>query len=242
MGSETSSGLRLCRIHPLLDELTDSSASSSTTPSLSTPTPSKDSSTSPDMNSCTSSDGTTPTSTSGLPNVRRGTFVKVPSSVMAAVYRRQAMISRTRMLPKKSSPTLRAIPLQTPDSSKHSQAKAQRSSGNSSPSSSMPSRRFGKEEMDYLTRIEAAMQNPVRSSTVKMWLTEAAEKGLDPQRIYEMAVKARPSHWTPAPPYSEVSPSSEMLTPSELAQLRQASNDADAYLQKVYPNLNSQKA
>ena len=85
--------------------------------------------------------------------------------------------------------------------------------------------RFGKEEIDYLTRVEAAMQNPVQPSTVKMWLTEAAGKGLAPQKIYDAAVSARPPHWTEAPPFSDVAPlpkratssTSEMLTPSELA-------------------------
>ena len=33
------------------------------------------------------------------------------------------------------------------------------------------------------------------------------------------------------------SETSEMLMPSELAQLRQAGKDADVYLQKVYPNV-----
>ena len=68
--------------------------------------------------------------------------------------------------------------------------------------------RIGKIELDYLTRIEAAMQNPVQSSTVKMWLTEAAQQGLDPEGLYERAVNSRPPHWTPAPPFSDVSPTS----------------------------------
>jgi hypothetical protein len=71
---------------------------------------------------------------------------------------------------------------------------------------SKPSATFGSIEIDYLTRIEAAMQNPVQSSTVKMWLAEAEGKGLDPQRIYEAAVSARPPHWTEAPPFSDVAP------------------------------------
>lgn len=81
-----------------------------------------------------------------------------------------------------------------------------------SPETSKPNAPFGKLEIDYLTRIEAAMENHVQSSTVKMWLAEAAEKGLDPERLYEMAVKARPSHWTPAPPFSAVDPTGSRLT------------------------------
>ena len=50
------------------------------------------------------------------------------------------------------------------------------------------------------------MQNPVQTSTVKMWLQKAQAEGLDPQRIYESAVACRPSHWMKAPPYSEVKP------------------------------------
>jgi hypothetical protein len=75
-----------------------------------------------------------------------------------------------------------------------------------SPETSRPNGRFGSIEIDYLTRVEAAMQNPVQSSTVKMWLTKAQEKGLDPQRIYEAAVEARPPQWTEAPPFSDVAP------------------------------------
>jgi len=44
----------------------------------------------------------------------------------------------------------------------------------------------------------------------------------------------------PIPPQPQERPIfsvSEMLTPSELAQLEQAGREADAYLRKVYPNL-----
>ena len=37
-----------------------------------------------------------------------------------------------------------------------------------SPETSTPNSHFGKKEIDSLTRVEAAMQNPVQSSTVKM--------------------------------------------------------------------------
>jgi hypothetical protein len=74
------------------------------------------------------------------------------------------------------------------------------------PETSKPKRPFGKNEIDYLQRVEAAMQNHVQSSTVRMWLEKAQAEGLDPQRIYEAAVHARPPHWTVAPPYSEVDP------------------------------------
>lgn len=76
----------------------------------------------------------------------------------------------------------------------------------SSPETSTDKSRIGKIELDYLTRIEAAMQNPVQSSTVKMWLTQAAEKGLDPKELYARAVHSRPPHWMPAPPFSDVAP------------------------------------
>ena len=71
---------------------------------------------------------------------------------------------------------------------------------------SEPKRPFGSAEMSILTKVEAAMQNPVQPTTVKMWLTKALEKGLDPQRIYEAAVRARPPHWMAAPPFSAVKP------------------------------------
>ena len=75
-----------------------------------------------------------------------------------------------------------------------------------SPETSTPKSAFGKIEIDFLTRIEAAMQNPVQSSTVKRWLTKAQELGLDPETLYERAVKMRPPHWVKAPPYSQVKP------------------------------------
>ena len=75
-----------------------------------------------------------------------------------------------------------------------------------SPETSKPNSPFGKKELDYLTRVEAAMQNPVQSSTVKMWLEKAQAEGLDPHRIYEAAVNARPPHWMKAPPYYQVKP------------------------------------
>ena len=58
-----------------------------------------------------------------------------------------------------------------------------------SPETSNSNSRTGKIELDYLTRIEAAMQNPVQSSTVKMWLEKAQALGVDPERLYERAVK-----------------------------------------------------
>lgn len=71
---------------------------------------------------------------------------------------------------------------------------------------SKPKSHFGSLEIDYLTRVLAAMQNPVQPTTVKMWLTKAQGKGLDPQRLYEAAVNSRPKHWTEAPPFSDVEP------------------------------------
>jgi len=75
-----------------------------------------------------------------------------------------------------------------------------------SPKTSKPISHIGNIEIDYLTRIAAAMQNPVQSSTVKMWLGKAQEAGLDPQRLYRIAVKVRPPEWSPAPPFSDVDP------------------------------------
>jgi hypothetical protein len=39
---------------------------------------------------------------------------------------------------------------------------------------------------------------------VRMWLAKAQADELDPQRIYDAAVKIRPSHWDPAPPFEAV--------------------------------------
>ncbi|MBS0151004.1 MAG: hypothetical protein JSR31_08685 [Nitrospira sp.] len=75
-----------------------------------------------------------------------------------------------------------------------------------SPKTATPSSLFGKKEMRYLTRLAPALQNPSQASTVAMWLEKAKEDGLDPQRIYEAAVKARPPHWMKALDYSEVAP------------------------------------
>jgi hypothetical protein len=58
----------------------------------------------------------------------------------------------------------------------------------------------------YLARLAAALQNPPDPFTVAMWLAKAKADGLDPRRIYEAAVKARPTHWTKAPDYKDVAP------------------------------------
>ena len=113
------------------------------------------------------------------------------------------------------------------------------------PETSKPTSPFGKKEIDYLTRVEAAMQNLVQTSTVKMWLEKAQADGVDPLRIYEAAVQVRPPHWTPAPPFSDVAPppkpapslASEMLTPSELAQLQRKREEINAVLRKAYPTV-----
>ncbi len=68
------------------------------------------------------------------------------------------------------------------------------------------SKRFGKKEMKYLHRIAVSLQNPPMPVVVKANLERAQAEGLDPQRIYEMAVKCRPSHWMKAPDYEDVAP------------------------------------
>ena len=75
-----------------------------------------------------------------------------------------------------------------------------------SPETSLPRSLFGKAERRYLTRLAPALQNPPEPLTVAMWLEKAEAEGLDPQRIYEAAVNARPPHWMKAPPYSQVKP------------------------------------
>jgi hypothetical protein len=75
-----------------------------------------------------------------------------------------------------------------------------------SPETSKPSSLFGKAERRYLTRLAPALQNPPEPLTVAMWLEKAQADGLDPRRIYEAAVEARPPHWMKAPPYSRVNP------------------------------------
>ena len=67
-------------------------------------------------------------------------------------------------------------------------------------------KRFGKEEMEYLQWIAPSLQNPPMPSPVKMWLEKAQAEGLDPQRIYEAAVNARLPHWMKAPSFSDVNP------------------------------------
>jgi len=69
-------------------------------------------------------------------------------------------------------------------------------------------------EIDYLTSIEAAMQHSVQISTVRMWLKKAQEEGLDPKRIYEAAVDARPPHWIPAPLFDAIAPCVNLKSPS----------------------------
>ena len=72
------------------------------------------------------------------------------------------------------------------------------------PETSPPSSIFGKAERRYLTRLAPALQNPPEPLTVAMWLEKAQAEGLDPQRIYETAVNARPDHWMTAPSFSDV--------------------------------------
>lgn len=69
---------------------------------------------------------------------------------------------------------------------------------------STPRTLFGKAERRYLTRLAPALQNPPEPLTVAMWLEKAQAEGLDPQRIYEAAVNARPDHWMEAPSFSYV--------------------------------------
>jgi hypothetical protein len=60
--------------------------------------------------------------------------------------------------------------------------------------------------MSYLSKLGVAMQNPIEISVVRMWLQKAEAKGLDPQRLYDAAVKIRPPHWEPAPPFEVLFP------------------------------------
>lgn len=71
---------------------------------------------------------------------------------------------------------------------------------------STPNSHFGTDEIRYLTRLAPALQNPPMPSVIKAHLERAQADGLDPRRIYEAAVEARPPHWMKAPPYSRVNP------------------------------------
>ena len=68
------------------------------------------------------------------------------------------------------------------------------------------SKRFGKEEMDYLQWVSVSLQNPPMPVVIKKHLERAQADGLDPQKIYEAAVESRPPHWTTAPSWDEVKP------------------------------------
>lgn len=65
---------------------------------------------------------------------------------------------------------------------------------------------FSKTEQSYLSKLAAAMQNRVEVPVVRMWLKKARAEGLDPQRIYEAAVRTRLPQWDPAPPFEIVMP------------------------------------
>ena len=71
---------------------------------------------------------------------------------------------------------------------------------------STPSSLFGKKEMDVLMWLAPALQNPPMPGVVKRHLEKAQAEGLDPQRIYEAAVNARPPHWMKAPSFCDVNP------------------------------------
>ncbi len=75
-----------------------------------------------------------------------------------------------------------------------------------SPKISAPSSHFGTEEIRYFARLLAALQNLPIPGVVKGHLERVQADGLDPLKIYEVAVEARPPHWMPAPPYEDVAP------------------------------------
>jgi hypothetical protein len=73
-------------------------------------------------------------------------------------------------------------------------------------SHSRQSRHFSTQETSYLSKVSVAMQNPIEIAVVHMWLQKAEAEGLDPRRIYDAAVRMRPPHWDPAPPFAVVYP------------------------------------
>ena len=61
-----------------------------------------------------------------------------------------------------------------------------------------------------------------------MWLAKAQEFGIDPETLYERAVKTRPPHWMKAPPYSQVNPiATSVKTPNPIADARLAAVGAE---------------
>lgn len=68
------------------------------------------------------------------------------------------------------------------------------------------SRSLSKEDLSFDGKLGAAMQHPIEIAVVRMWLKRAQAEGLEPERIYDAAVKVRPQHWDPAPPFEVVNP------------------------------------
>ena len=76
-----------------------------------------------------------------------------------------------------------------------------------SPETPTPTSPFGKKEIDYLTRVEAAMQNPVQSSTVKMsgwrrrkrkdWTPSESVQQREPESLIKGTMGTTPSSTDP---------------------------------------------
>lgn len=55
-----------------------------------------------------------------------------------------------------------------------------------------------------LARLAAAMPDQVNVPAVRALLKLAEQDGVDPMKIYEIAVQRRPEEWAPAPTYHDL--------------------------------------
>ena len=61
-------------------------------------------------------------------------------------------------------------------------------------------------EKTVLAKLSPALQQPPEPKALRLLLADAKAQGLDPEKLYQLAVQVRSPAWVPAPPYPEVRP------------------------------------
>lgn len=76
---------------------------------------------------------------------------------------------------------------------------------NSSPN--RPSSRLSAPELDVLSELLPTLQQEPEPLAARAVLRRASQRGLDPRRIWDVALRVRSQDWPLAPSWEEVSPS-----------------------------------
>lgn len=69
------------------------------------------------------------------------------------------------------------------------------------------SSRLSAPELDLLSLLDPTLQGRPDPSVVREVLRLAQQRGLDPEKLYRVAVKVRSPEWPPAPSWEAVDPS-----------------------------------